>query len=105
MKRIVYSIVLLVLIVAFGVVSYNYLIIRKGSRVYFMGKKPGTFDRVYLDVSEWNFMDYGMHPKISAFLASKGIHQKKSDWKKEIQKKIDAAKDEMKTLKEKVSDN
>ena len=105
MKRIAASIILLVIIVAFAGVSYKYLTIRKGSHVYFMKKSPGTFDRVYLDVSRWSFIDYGIHPKISAFLASKGIQKNGNDWKKELEKKIDSAKDEVKSLKEKASEN
>ncbi len=105
MKRIVASITLLVIIVAFAGVSYKYLTIRKGSHVYFMKKSPGTFDRVYLDVSQWSFIDYGIHPKISAFLATKGVRRNENEWKKELQKKIDSAKDKVKSLKEKASEN
>ncbi|NOY24004.1 MAG: hypothetical protein GXO70_10910 [Acidobacteria bacterium] len=105
MKKIVISIVLLAVIVAFGGVSYEYLIIRKGNQVYFMGKDTGTFDRVYLDVSGWSFVDYGMHPKISTFMASKGVLKKGNNWKKKLQKKIDVAKEEIKSFKEKASEN
>ena len=105
MKRIVTLIVLVVVISACGVVSYKYLTIRKGDHVYFMKKTPGTFDRVYLDVSRWSFVDYGMNPKISAFLTSKGVQKKGNDWKKKLQKKVDAVKEEVKSLKEKASEN
>ncbi len=105
MKKIVVSIVLLAVIVAFGTVSYNYLIIRKGTRVFFMEKSPGTFDRVYLDVSEWSFMDYGLHPKISAFLAAEGVRETGNSWKNGFRKKVDSAKKELNELKEKVTGN
>lgn len=102
MRRIVFLVVLLVVIATVGGVSYKYLTICKGSHVYFMKKSTGTFDRVYVDVSRWSFVDYGAHPKISAFLTSKGIRRDKDDWKKKLQKKIDSAKEEMKSLKKKV---
>jgi len=103
MRRIVFLVVLLVIIATFGGVSYRFLTIRKGSHVYFMKKSTGTFDRVYVDVSQWSFVDYGAHPRISAFLASKGIHKNKDEWKKKLQNKINSAKEEIKSFKEKVS--
>ncbi len=105
MKRIVTLIVLLFLIGGVGFISYSYLTIRNGSRLYFMKKNTGTFDRVYLDVSSWSVVDYGMHPKISAFLASRGIHRKGDNWKKKLKIKMDSAKKELDSLKEKAGDN
>ncbi|NOZ12611.1 MAG: hypothetical protein GXO69_03070 [Acidobacteria bacterium] len=105
MKRIITLIVLLILIGGTGFVSYRYLTIRNGSRLYFMKKDTGTFDRVYLDVSGWNIVDYGMHPKISTFLAAKGIRKNEDNWKESIKKKMDAAKKELESLKEKAGKN
>jgi len=106
MKRIVIFVLLLALAVGLGVVSYNYLTIRDGGRVYFMEKRTGTFDRVYLDVTDWSPADYLRHPKVSAFLAAKGIRKTGKRWKQALEAGMEKAGDAVEkgvdTVKEKL---
>ncbi|MCK7474228.1 MAG: hypothetical protein MZV49_13295 [Rhodopseudomonas palustris] len=65
---------LLSAILSMGVASYKYPLIRDGSRLYVMEKDPGTFDRIFVDVSGWDARDFARHPVI-------GAHVMKKRWK------------------------
>lgn len=103
MRRIITLVVLIVIIISFSFVSYRYLIIRNGMSVYFMEKSPHTFEQVYMDVTKWTFRDYALHPKISTFLAAKGVQRTGRNLEKKLKKGMESAKDEVKSLKEKLS--
>ncbi len=120
MKRLIVLAIVVVLCAGFGFLSYRYLVIRDGARFHFMEKSPGTFDRVYVDVTDWTPRDYLMHPGIAAFLAgekirkkgavakdkvSDGIEKTKDAIKEGLDKTEDAVKDGVDQLKEKLDDS
>ena len=119
MKRLIVLAIVVVLCAGFGFFSYRYLVIRDGGQFHFMEKNPGTFDRVFVDVTDWTPRDYLMEPGIAAFLAgekirkagegasdtvSDGMDQAKDAVKEGLDKTGEAVKDGVKKLKEKLGD-
>ncbi len=100
MKKIL-SFLLIILTVVFIFTAYKYTIIRRGISFYFMEKNPPTFEEIYIDVTDWTFKDYAMHPKISAFLIAAGAKKKYIEIKTDVMKKIEKNKKEMEKMIEK----
>ncbi len=100
MKKIL-NIVLLLIVFGFLFVSYKFTIIRKGMSFYFMEKNPPTFQEVYVDVTDWTFKDYALHPKISAFLVAQGIKKNSIEIKTKVMETIEKQKKEMEKMIEK----
>ena len=100
MKKIL-NIVLLLIVFGFLFISYKYTVIRKGMSFYFMEKNPPTFQEVYVDVTDWTFKDYALHPKISAFLVAQGIKKNSIEIKTKVMETIEKQKKEMEKMIEK----
>lgn len=100
MKKIL-NIVLLLIVFGFLFISYKYTVIRKGMSFYFMEKNPPTFQEVYIDVTDWTFKDYALHPKISAFLVAQGIKKNSIEIKTKVMETIEKQKKEMEKMIEK----
>ncbi len=94
MKK-VFSFLLILLVAAFLYTSYKYTVIRKGTDFYFMEKNPPAFEEIYVDVTKWTFKDYALHPKISAFLAAKGVERTYKKMKIKVLDAIEKHKKEM----------
>ncbi len=97
MKKIL-SIVLLLIVCGLLFVSYKYTVIRKGTSLYFMPKNPPTFEEVYVDITDWTFKDYALHPKISAFLVAQGIKKNSIEIKTKVIDTIEKHKEEMEKM-------
>lgn len=104
MKRLIVLAIVVVLCAGIGFFSYRYLVIRDDGRFHFMEKDPGTFDRVYVDVTDWTPRDYLMHPGIAAFLAGEKIRNTGKDAKEAVADGMDKAKDAVKEGLDKTED-
>ena len=93
MKKLVGLLIVVALCVCVGFISYRYLVIRDGGKVHFMEKNPGTFDRVYVDVTDWTPKDFMMNPGIAAFIAGKAITGTGDDVKEAVRDGVEKAKD------------
>ena len=94
MKKI-FTLVLILIVAGFLYTSYKYTVIRKGMDFYFMEKTPPTFEEIYVDVTNWTFKDYALHPKISAFLVTKGVQRNYKKIKIKVLDTIEKQKKEM----------
>lgn len=97
MKKI-FNIILLLIVFGFLFLSYKYTVIRKGMSFYFMEKNPPTFEEVYVDVTDWTFKDYALHPKIAAFLVAQGIKKNSIEIKTKVIDTIEKQKKEMEKM-------
>lgn len=97
MKKII-NFILLLIVFAFLFTAYKYTVIRKGMSFYFMEKNPPTFEEVYVDVTDWTFKDYALHPKISAFLITQGVKKDTIEIKTKIMDSIEKHKKEMEKM-------
>ncbi len=100
MKK-VFTLILILLFAVLIYTAYTYTTIRKGNKFYFMKKNRPTFDEVYVDVTDWTFKDYAIHPEISAFLIASGVRGKYIKIKPDIMKEIEKKKKEMEKMIEK----
>ena len=104
MKKLIGLLVVLLLVGGVGFVSYRYLVIRDGGNIYLMEKDPGTFDRVYVDVTDWTPKDFMMHPGIAAFIAGRKLQKTGNDLKDAVEDGLDKTKEAVKEGVEKTGE-